>query len=158
MEFETHVLPVAERYARQRLKDDERVAVALVLAWWIWSNRQEDFPASVYARIAVLRVLRGDDLPGLRTKGEMMGDPFRRLERWEAGPGLADRRPGPEKEAMRREEMGILRASLSGRQKEMLEAVREDEGLGTNALAQMMGVSPGRISQLRRELMERAGE
>jgi hypothetical protein len=69
--------------------------------WWLWRSRKTDYPASVWARLAVKRVLARRDLPGLKSGTDV----WDRLTPWQgaAMEGLVDRRPGPERLAESKE-------------------------------------------------------
>ena len=66
MDFETRVLPVVERFARQRFgKDESRVQDAIGLCWYRYQqtpNRQE-VAAEAFAGFAVKQVQCGRDIP-----------------------------------------------------------------------------------------------
>lgn len=151
--FETSVLPVVERFARKTFRGDvDRITLAIVLAWWVWSNRKSDFPASVYAQIGVRQVMQGRDLPGMVTTGA--ADVWRRLTRIDGAgmEGLADRRPGPAREAEKREQAERFLAGLTGREKRMADMFMD--GCPAKEVADELNLSPGRITQMRQEAKE----
>lgn len=151
--FETTVLPVVERFARKAFREDaDRITLAIVLAWWVWSKRKSDFPASVYARIGVRRVMQGRDLPGMASTGA--GDVWRRLTRIDGAgmEGLADRRPGPVREVEKREQAERFLAGLTGREKRMADMFMD--GRSAMEVADELSVSPARITQMRQEAWE----
>jgi DNA-binding CsgD family transcriptional regulator len=150
MSFETHVYPTIERYARKVLGNNpELISTATVLGWYYWSQGPQELPASVWARVAVRAVRAGRDLPGVRDSGRDA------LDGATQGGGmgeLADRRPGPLRMAIAREEYARLVAGLSPRQRLMVDAVAGGAAR-TDRLAAELGVTPGRVSQMRREIM-----
>ncbi len=156
--FVNEVLPVVVRYARLRRLDDERASIAQVLAWWHWSHRTQDFPPSVWAIMGVRHAIAGRDLPGVQSS--RFRDVYDYLCKWDgADMGRAmDRRPGPEEVVQWREELANLIPRLNDQQRELLALVREDGNNGTLALAAHFGKTPSRISQIRREIMNKANE
>jgi DNA-directed RNA polymerase specialized sigma24 family protein len=155
--FETDVMPVVERYARRRFRNhyaaDEMVATAVILAWHYWSNRPQDFAASHWARIAVWHTFAGRDLPGCGTGAK---DALHRAEQGSGMDEVTDRRPGPDKVAEAAELAGRLLESLSPRERQLAELLAG--GAKGMDVAEAMHISPGRVSQIRSELMERLTE
>lgn len=152
------VYPAVVRWATVRRLSDELTSIALVLAWWLWSNRRVNYPPSHWARLAVRQALAGRDLPGVQAS--KFRDVWDHFDRW-GGAGMEkarDRGPGPERIALWREEYARVKASLSGDRLRMAELIEEDQGLGTGELAELLGKTPGRISQMRREIAEAAQE
>jgi hypothetical protein len=150
--FETTVLPVVERFARKAFRgNDDLVTLAIVLAWWVWRRRKADFPASVYARSGVRQAMQGRDLPGMQAK---CSDCWRKLKRIDGAgmEGLADRRPGPDREAEKREQAERFLAGLSGRKLRMAEMFMD--GSPVKEVANELNLSPGRITQMRQEVMD----
>lgn len=151
------VLAVAERYARKRLgRDDERAHVAVVLAWYHWRLDAGALPASCYARSAVRHAMAGRDLPGIRTSH---GKDAMDRDVWLSGhmTEVRDSAPGPERVAAWKEELAQLRALLTLGERDLVEAV-QDGVYRTLDLAAALGLSPGRVSQLRRQLAEKCRE
>ncbi len=151
--FETTVLPVVERYAGKVFRgNDDQVALAIVLAWWVWSNRKSDFPASVYARCGVRQVMQGRDLPGLQTKST---DVWRKMDCWGGAgmAGMADPKPGPARRAEQKELFAKLLDDLNDRHREMADLLMN--GAMSKDVADALSVSAGRISQMRAEAAER---
>ena len=150
--FTTEVYPVAERYARQVLKtNDELVSIALVLCWFYWSRRKEDYSPSHWAQIAVRQAASGRDLPRIgRTRAKDA------LSHSISGCGMdevTERRPGPAKVIEDREQADLLFATLSDRERQMAEMLTA--GIPAGNVARAFNVSPPRVTQIRRELMER---
>jgi hypothetical protein len=155
MDFENDVLPVMVRYGRKVFgTDDERFSIALVLCWWLFSNRREDHPPRVYARVACAHAMHGRDLPGVRSGKSQ--DAYR-LTQWQGG-GMGmvtDRRPGPAEEAEMREEMRNFLAVCNDQERLVAETLIGDHGATVAHLADLIGKSKGRVSQIRRALAER---
>jgi hypothetical protein len=151
-EFATKVLPVVVRHARS-LHNEELEAIALVLAWWAWSHRKQELPPSVWARVGVRHARAGRDLPGIKSK---FRDVWDHLEQWQGGSmgQVVDRRPGPAGQAAWKEELAAILAHLSAAQQELAELVQEEGILRTDELARRLGKTPGRISQMRREIKD----
>lgn len=150
--FTTEIYPVAVRYARQVLKaNDELVSIALVLCWFYWSKRPADYPASHWAQIGVRQAASGRDLPRIgRTRAKDA------LSHSVSGCGMGevmDRKPGPVKLIEDREQAELLFATLSDREREMAEMLIA--GIPAGNVARAFNVSPPRVTQIRRELMER---
>lgn len=144
------ILPVVIAYALLRLRDDERVAVAQVLAWDCW-RRRPGLAASAYARMAVRRVLSGRDLPGCAMSRR---DIYRRLTKVEGAEigEVGSRAPGPDAVAEAKEELDRLHTNASPKVRRFLELAQEGET--TTAIAAALGLSLARVSQLRREAMD----
>lgn len=150
--FETVVLPVVERFARKVFKDEGKQAVAVSVAWYHWSKREQDFPPSVWARWAIYHTLAGRDLPGCGTSNR---DIFARLVCWN-GAGMqyvTDRQPGPAVVAEKREEVRLLFASLTGKEAILVRELAI--GTPANEVARMLDRTPARITQMRQELKAR---
>lgn len=157
--FETTVLPICRSYFFKRFADPEMRAVAMVLAWYFWASavrRGRDLPALCFAKAAARAVWCGRDLPGC---GVSADDVWERFRCWGGGgmEAVADRRPGPQQEAEWREELDAIMARLTADQKKMVRLARKGV-TRTEDLARALGKSPGRISQLRREIKTRAEE
>jgi len=154
------MLSVIVNYARACFKgDDGRVADAVTAAWFPWHTataEQKKLPASVWARAGVRRVLAGRDLPGVCTGRQWGGDPLERPDTYQGGPmgEVPDRRPGPLDLLVGKEALAELRASATEAHRRLIDLVADDQTLGTGELARLLGRSPSRISQMRRELAE----
>jgi hypothetical protein len=151
--FET-ILPTVERYARKRLRDDDRVATAIVLAWHYWQTGPE-LPASAWARAAVRAVCAGRDLPGLHD-----GRRKDALDFAYQGAGMGevmDREPQPLDAIVAKEEYERILASLNDRQRMLVDAIAGGNNR-TDRLAEAFGISPARVSQMRREIMAKLDE
>jgi len=156
MDFVKDVWGVADRYARKVFgTDDESYSLAMVLCWWIFTQRREDFPASCYIRLAVRNVRYGRDLPGVQAS--KFRDVYDYLTKWDGGDMnlVIDRRPGPERVAEMREEMEAFLATCTEQERAVAETLMGDHGATVAHLADLIGRSQGRVSQIRRELKER---
>jgi hypothetical protein len=101
----------------------------------------------------VRKVVGGRDLPGVQAS--KFRDLWDHGNRWQGGDmnQARDRRPGPDRIAEEKEAVENLLNELSGQARRMAQAVMDDPTKGTCALAEELGLSPGRISQLRREIL-----
>jgi hypothetical protein len=155
LDFTKDVFPVVKRWVELRLKGEELQSLALVLAWWLWrSAADRGLPASVFARTAVLHALAGRDLPGVR---EGCTDVFDKLTQWQGG-GMGEtkeRGPGALEQVAWREEALAIYATLTDGERELWDAV-ESGVYSTGEIARRMEVSAARVSQLRRQIQEKA--
>lgn len=153
--FTRDVFPVVKRWAEMRLKTEELQSIALVLAWWLWrSAKDRNLPPTVFARVAVLHALAGRDLPGVR---DGCTDVFDKMVQWQGG-GMGEtmeRGPGSVEQLAWREEALALYATLTDGERELWDAV-ESGVYGTGEIARRMEVSAARVSQLRRQIAEKA--
>jgi DNA-binding CsgD family transcriptional regulator len=69
--------------------------------------------------------------------------------------GLADRSPGPEKTVMWQEEYAKLLGSLTQQETELARLTIQEGITGVYELAERLGVTPGRVSQIRRSASEK---
>jgi hypothetical protein len=122
-----------------------------VLAWYLWRRDGGAHEPRHYARFALLQAITGRDLPGV--KGYT--DVFDRLAcRGGAGrDGTLEWRPGPLEALVEEERRARFLASLTDRQRAVLEAALD--GRATSEIAARQGVTPGAVSQLRRRLAEK---
>jgi FixJ family two-component response regulator len=82
---------------------------------------------------------------------------FDKLTQWQGG-GMGEvmeRRPSAELQVAWREEALALYATLTAGERELWDAV-ESGAYGTGEIARRMEVSAARVSQLRRQVMEKA--
>jgi DNA-directed RNA polymerase specialized sigma subunit len=152
--FDSAMMNEAMNWIRKSLKDEEMQAIALVMAWFEWSLRPE-LPIRLHAYYAAKRALKGRDLPGIqnRTKFEAY-----KLRKWVGGTmdGLKDPKPGPVKEAIWNEQWELLWESMNDRERAMADAfIDRVPGI---EIAERYGISPGRVAQIRRELMRYLNE
>jgi hypothetical protein len=137
---------LVERYARKAFgQDDEKVSRAIVLSWYYWSIAHDDsLPATIWARVGVRFAAAGRDLPGVQPSRKRDA-----LDYATQGAGMdevRDRRPGPDKVAQHREDMEVLKKTLTVREWIMFEAFRN--GATNREVAKLLEVTPGRISQM----------
>lgn len=150
--FSAEVFPTVERYARGVFRDDEdSVAIALVLAWWYWRVRPQDFAASHWARLAVRAVRNGRDLPRFGRTREC--DALSHAVCAAGMDELTDRKPGPERIVEARELLVRLTATLTDRERLMVEMLTSGEK--AVAVSRATGISAGRVTQVRQALMDR---
>lgn len=152
-QFTVEVLPTVQNYARLRFRGDDFAVVTCVsLAWYIWRSRREDFPASVYAHLAARQVAAGRDLPGCGTSTTDA------ITRATSGGGMDQLGDGPAADPLvvllHRERLAVLSSTFADDtvKGEVLRQLRD--GTRTLDVADEMGLSQARISQLRREFLE----
>ncbi len=150
-DFTRDVYPVYQRWASKCRVDDETRSVGLALCWYDWSKRKTDYPPSHWARLALRKARCGRDLP---IHANDASDIWARLARQDAGGmgGLGDRRPGPARLAISREQMRAWEGSLGAREKHILALARE--GAENREIARVLGVTPTRISQIKGAMIE----
>lgn len=143
--FEAMILPVVLSYARLTLRPVQ-IPEAVVQAWFAWSTaREPDLPPIVWAMHGVRRVRTGRDLPGMGTGAK---DALHRSSQGAGMDGFRDHRAAtPLNTLIHREELERIREA-GGEVVELLML-----GMGTTEVAKAVGVSPGRVSQIRREMM-----
>lgn len=148
-DFETRVLPVVSRFARLRLRDEERIQDAIGLCWFRYQQtaKRLEIPAKAFAWYAILQTLSGRNMPGKKARGE---DALDKAWRCAAMQEARDPGPGPDKIAQEREEWEVLRARLTPRQAGLVQIGHLD--ISNQEMAELLGVSPGRVSQMRREI------
>lgn len=153
-DFETRVLPVVTERANRFLRDEQLVQDAIGLSWFRYRQnpRAAEIRAESHAWYAIRQVLSGRRLPGEKARGE---DALDHRDTWRGGDlgELRDRRPGPDQIAAMREEWEVLQQNLNERQRQMLRLAQS--GMRTKDLAALLGISPARVSQLRREIQDR---
>jgi hypothetical protein len=145
--FEAEVMPVVTDYARRVFKDDERRSMTLVMAWYYWQKCPKDLPPDLWACVAVRAVFAGRDLPGIHPNRKRDAMHYA----WLCGhmPEVMDRRPGPDKVAQDRELWDLFHGRLPRRIRKLARGFLND--LSGREVAKMLGVSPGRVTQLRQE-------
>jgi hypothetical protein len=149
--FVSEVLPVVQRYANLRFRGDEWLVTACIsMAWYIWSNRREDFPPSNFAQLAARNVAAGRDLPGCGTSAK---DALHRADFCGGMDGLGDWHPGPEQIAIDRERYTRVTDDLDDRMRTLVEMF--ESGAKNKDVAEALEVSPGRVTQLRQGLMDK---
>lgn len=154
MGFMLDVYPLAVRYIRKSIRDEELQAIALVLCWWRWVNRRQDFEARVYARLAVIDARHGRDLPGVATN-DHQPDALDRGRCCQGG-GMGevkDSAPGPERLAVLREQIDRLYRHATPRQRAVLNMTRE--GYSGREIATALGIDPHTVIDLRRQVRDK---
>ncbi len=148
-DFETRVLPVVTAIAKKRIRDEQRQQDAIGLCWYEYQQTPncKELPAAAFAVYAVLHTLAGRNLPGLKARGE---DAMDHAWHCAAMKDARDPSPGPLRELIWQEEWEILLAKLTPRQKALLEVGHLE--MRTMQIARLMGVTSGRVSQVRREI------
>lgn len=144
------IAPVVLKYAAACLRCPDQQSLALTLAWYYWHLAPDKhyLPASVWARVGVRHVLAGRDIPGLRSK---FRDAMKHRETQGARMnGLADRRPGPERTVMASELFDRLWSRMTPREWEMAEMLID--GAANQDVAERVGISPGRATQIRQAM------
>ena len=146
------VYPAVLAIAKRRRLTDDQTADAVSLAWWAFRNRKANVPVGAYAVWACRQAMYGRALPGTNPS---VRDALSRPGLIHAGGagGLVDRSPGPDQTTADREAWGEWVAQLSARELHIVACVLE--GMSGTAIARRLRLSPGRVSQIRRELVER---
>ena len=174
-DFEDRILPAVQKYARQRFAKDrdkeEKTQAAIALAWQsycdlIAKDKQAQMFPSKLADFACRQVNDGRNVGGHTNSTDVLspraqqtkeftvtgfsGDYDLPAELHEAL-GDHDRSPVPDQAAFRIDFPTWL-ATLSSKSRAVTEKLMQ--GHSTSKVAKMVGISSGRVSQLRRELME----
>lgn len=154
--FETEVLPIATRYIGSVFgRNEELASIALSLTWYQWHTYgHKGLPPSCYIQVAVRQVLSGRDVPGVVSS--VACNAWKRTTVG-AMKEVRDRRPGPDRLVGWREEFAVVYPTLGRQQRRLVDLMRE-EILDNQELAARLGVTEGRVSQLRRKVMERFRE
>jgi len=150
--FQANVAPVVSRWAAARGLYAERTQTALILAWLAWRKTGGRFSGSAYARYAVRQAMAGREMPGLLERRRGCKAVRERMVPSGDMAGLAERRPGPERTAAEREHFARFLAALRGNLRTFCQEAAQTRR--TLDVARKLGLSPGRVSQLRREAME----
>jgi DNA-binding CsgD family transcriptional regulator len=149
--FATEVYPLAVKYIAKSIRDEELRAIALVLCWWKWINRKQDFPPRTYARLAVIDALHGRDLPGVVTNNHQP-DALDRGRCWQGG-GMSqvkDREPGPERLAIWREQIARLYRLATPKQRAVMDLTLQ--GYSGREIAKALDIDPHTVIELRRQI------
>jgi hypothetical protein len=144
------VYPILSRIIHARVHDEELASVAIVLAWYFWRRDAGRNQPRHYAYFAIRHAMAGRDLPGIKT----YTDVFDRLTCW-GGAGMGevqDRKPGPDALVCHAEQIERWEARLNDTQRAVV-ALRL-EGLSNQEVARQVGLTPGRTSQIAREVVE----
>lgn len=156
--YAQHVLPAVERLARHCFRSErqaaEMVLDAVSLAWEGFQTAPPEATVASIAFFAVQGVRHGRQF----SRSERSIDCPRRqrreeIERAHVGPEQFARvGDDPAEVAMVTVDFASWAAALPAKQREVLLAVLQGET--TNDLVELLGVSAGRISQMRRQLLE----
>jgi DNA-directed RNA polymerase specialized sigma subunit len=152
-DFLDRVLPAVRHHARNIRHADLR-ADCETQAWLFYQacEDREAVAADAFAWYAIRRVM-SERFAGLRKKDAMS---HAWLCGW-MGQAVDRKVRRPEEIAGIREALQRLKDVATPKELEMIELV-EQEMLGTFDLAERMGLSAGRISQLRRQLLQKSKE
>lgn len=155
-EFETRVLPVVTKLARRCFKgDDQKVQDAIGLCWYHYQQcrHRRKVTATSFAQCAVRHTWNGRQLPGVGKKGrgarqDALDHAWRCSDMREA----RDPSPGPLEMAESADEWAMLLGLLNEKQTAFADICHL--GLSNQEIARVLKLSPARISQLRREVLE----
>jgi hypothetical protein len=149
--FTVEILPVVIHFASVCFRCPDQQSLALTFAWFNWNRatpEQQQLPASVWARQGVRWVNAKRDLPGIGTPAN---DALYRADSGGAMEGLADAFPGPEQIVMNRERYRTVVDTATDRERCLIEGF--EAGVPAKDVAASLGISPGRVTQLRQGLM-----
>jgi hypothetical protein len=150
----SHLLDTVDRWAQRCHLSPDQVVTAQSLAWYYLTRYQQRHanadppPPSHWARLAVRATRNGRDLPGCGTS------PNDALHRTWQGAGMGEVRdpdPGPLACAIHREQM---ERTLAESPRKRRVADLRIAGLSNLEIAEDLGVSPARSSQIARETAE----
>ncbi len=148
-DFETRVLPVITKLANRCFKDEQKRQDAIGLCWYRYQQAEKrlEVTATSFAQFAVKQTWSGRGLPGTGLKERDALD-----RAWQgAGMGLVqDKSPGPDKIAQDKDEWEAMVKRLNHKQRILLDRCHLD--MSNLEMARLMGVSPARVSQVRREI------
>lgn len=148
----TAVLTIIRHRCRKRGWDEDWTCNALTKGWELWATRPQDAPPSLLALNAMREVNRGRGIAG-------MGTHFRDIYRKCIKVGDVaddcdvDPAPGPEAIVSMREAFLIWYDNLSDRERVLYEMI--GDGAKGIQLAERLGVSAGRITQMRQAMAAR---
>lgn len=151
--FTVEILPVVVRFAALSFRCPDLESLTLTFAWYCWMRatpeKQQELPASVWARLGVRWVKSKRDIPGVMAS---MKDAMHRAQQGGAMEGLADRYPGPEQIVMDRERYATVKSRATDRERILIEMFEDHRKLID--VAAKLEVSPGRITQIRQGLID----
>ena len=148
--FETIILPVVIRFAAVCFKCPDLQSMAVTQAWWAWSTaspEQRELPPSVWARAGVRRVKAKRDLPGV---GTSTTDALHHSVQGGAMTNVMDRFPGPEQIVTDREWYATVKSRANDRERNLIDLF--EAGTPAKEVAAKLGVSAGRVTQIRQGL------
>lgn len=154
-DFTTRVYLVVLALARRLFRgDDSRVQNAVGNAFYQYQQapRRLEITATAFAWAGCRRELGGRGIPGTQARRT---DALSQADTWTAGSmeGVLEHRPGPERIARARDLLDRLRRQMTPRERTI--AQRLADGQEGRMVAFAVGVSPGRLSQIRREMKEK---
>lgn len=146
----TVLLAVVLRWCNRCGLDDFQTATAQSLAWY-WSSRSAvSYPPSHWARIAVRMVRNGRDLAGCGTgQADALSHSLQGCGMGE----VLDKEPSPAVLVEHKELLDKILAEVTEIKRQVVEL--RLQGLSNIEVAERLGVSPGRTSQIAREIAER---
>lgn len=143
------LLTVVANWANRRRLNEDQTTKAQSLAWY-WANRHHtELPASHWARLAVRAVLNGRDLAGCGTGA---ADALSHMVQGAGMGEMADSSPPPDVLVAHAEAYEVTLGRLTERHRELADLKRQ--GASNTEVARTLGLSPGRASQLAREIWE----
>lgn len=144
------LLAVVLKWALRCGLDEGQAATAQSLAWHYRGRCEAQYPDSHWAKLAVRAVRHGRDLPGC---GTGQADALMHSHQGSGMPEVRDRTPPPDVLADHKERYERVMAGV-GEVKKLVAAMRI-EGWSNYEIALALKVSPGRTSQVAREIVER---
>ena len=148
------LLDTVARLAHRAGLQPDQVATAVSLGWYYATRYEQRYgnsdplPASHWARLAVRATRNGRDLPGC---GTSPSDALRHAWQGAGMPEVRDPSPGPDVLAAHREQLERTLAE-SPRQRRVADLLIA--GTSNKEVAEELGVSPARTSQIAREIVE----
>ncbi len=145
-----HLLMTVLLLGQRRGLTPEQIVTAQSLAWYYSTRCEQPYPAGHWARLAVRATLHGRDLPG-----NCWTSPKDALHIAWQGCGMNEVRdgmPGPDVLAEHREQ---LERAVSDEPRLRQLADLRIAGQSNRDVAEELGVTPGRASQLARKIAER---
>lgn len=148
--MDTKLLDAVERWGLKCGFDDFDIATAQSLAWYYKTRFEGELADSHWARMAIRAVRNGRDLPGCGTRARDA------LHRTWLGAGMGevmDKTPAPDVLVASAELYDKIMAEIGDLNRQVADLRRQ--GLSGSEIAQAVGVSRARISQIAREIVER---
>lgn len=153
-DFETRVLPLVTKWANSVFKDEQLVQDAIGVCWYFYQQTPKalELTAGNFAYVAIRHVRNGRRIPGESDRQQYGKDALDRAY-WN-GAGMQevmDKRPGPDKIAEAKEQWELLLRKVTPRQRRFVELAAEE--MRTIDMARQLGVTPGRVSHMRRAIL-----
>ena len=149
------VIAKAEEIARKYRFDDDKRTRLISDAWYLWSTASDQSLPPISYVWTTSRRIWSRDLPGCNASQR---DIYQRLTKWD-GASMAlvmDRTPNQDKSTEETDWLLWFATTQLNPQQRMLLELTQDGVETTNELARIMGLSPGRVSRLRREIFEKS--